>query len=242
MKILIQNVSTIETRAISAYCNQHEINFTRCSIEDVGIHHGCIPVGSVEFVTEYCKTFSITIPYFNPYPEKYLTLKYIDRKIETFDVGEIRWVPIPSFMKPVKTKLFNGFIFRGLDYSYEDEYDKEQINALMHLPMGEELYVSTIVDFVAEWRLYVINRELVAVARYDANDEEYDEDLMLNFASGPLNQSPYRTYCLDIGLLSDGSYQVVELNDAWAIGKYKDIDNADYFRLLISRWCEIVMC
>ena len=51
-----------------------------------------------------------------------------------------------------------------------------------------------------------------------------------------------KQHCIanDIGLLDNGEFAVVELNDAWACGKYKEISNADYYRFLRTRWDEII--
>jgi hypothetical protein len=240
-KVLLQNDSTPEIKAVSQYCNTNSILMARDSIENVKNYPGYMPVGSVEFVTAYCHYHKIVIPPFDEYPLKYKMLKYIKRDCETYDVGEMQWLTLPVFIKPVRTKLFNGFVFHGFNHKY-DRHDYDQIEILQFLPLGEELYASPVVEFVAEWRLYVINQKLVSVCRYDPNDDEYinEEKDMLEWAKGPIAESPYPTYCLDIGLLSDGTFEVVELNDAWAIGKYQGIGYQDYFKLLDTRWSEIL--
>lgn len=49
------------------------------------------------------------------------------------------------------------------------------------------------------------------------------------------------TYCftLDVGVLADGSTQVVEMNDAWSIGTY-GLDGEVYLKWLIKRWKQMI--
>jgi hypothetical protein len=98
--------------------------------------------------------------------------------------------------------------------------------------------------YAAEWRVYVLQGEIVGVARYD--DGEYDEpvdwkrvkDMVRVYQES--GEAPIG-YGMDIGVSDkDGVTQLVEVNDGWALGLYKGTcSSRDYLRLLKVRWREI---
>ena len=47
-----------------------------------------------------------------------------------------------------------------------------------------------------------------------------------------------KAYCIDVGILDNGETALIEINDAFSIGKYS-MSNEVYAELLITRWNEI---
>jgi len=242
MKVLLQaDNSTIETRSIRQYAAlvvDVEIKVASIdSLEDIGYGYfmASMPVGSVEFVQKFCSLAQIKIPEFDPYdPVIRWALCREVRKCQVWELFKGQDI----FVKPVELKRFNGFVFKGFDYDGYDDHDLEQVDALRQYKLCDQVYVSDVVKFVAEWRIYVTNGNVVATCRYDDSDDEYDlNGELVDFI---VEAFPGRTLAIDVGLIDNGKLAVVELNDAWAIGKYQGISNSDYFELLATRWKEII--
>ena len=125
------------------------------------------------------------------------------------------------------------------DYSY-DEHDKEQFNIFNKLHKNTHIYISKIIDIKHEFRCYITNSNIISICQYDDGlDYNLNENELL-IIKDIINHIEYKTYALDIAILSTGELVVIELNDAWAIGKYNGISNIDYFDFLKTRWCEII--
>lgn len=241
MKVLLQSdSSTIETRSIRQYAALvDDVEIINSSINSlINISYDdlktSMPVGSVEFVQKFCSLAQIKIPEFDPYdPVIRLALCREVRKCQVWELFKGRDI----FVKPVELKRFNGFVFKGFDHDGYDDHDLEQVDVLRQYKLCDQVYVSDVVKFVAEWRIYVTNGNVVATCRYDDSDEEYDlNSELVDFIVGAF---PGKTLAIDVGLMDDGKLAVVELNDAWAIGKYQGISNSDYFEFLATRWEEI---
>lgn len=241
MKVILQKINTAEVRAISQYaaiCNGVEVIYTDYDnligrVDE--LEAGAMPVGSVEFVSRAMQLIGINPPRFNPYPDGF----YYGREIKKCHAYELLLRNKDTFIKPVELKLFNGFVFRGMD-AYYCHHDAEQLEKFTELPLYEEIYLSNVVNFVAEWRCYYLNGELIGVCRYDDNEEEF---IVVDDFVSSLSLQKYvnnETIAVDIGLLDNGKFCVVECNDAWAIGKYKGISNKHYFEFLSARWDEIM--
>ncbi|MGN7864625.1 ATP-grasp domain-containing protein [Chryseobacterium sp. 22458] len=136
------------------------------------------------------------------------------------------------FVKPkLKTKLFTGF-------TIESPLD---LYRLMEFPGNTELYYSPIVDWKAEYRVFVNNSKIVGIKRYNG-DEGYEPDMtVVQNAVHDLENSEECTkaYGIDFGILSTGDTALVEWNDGYALGSY-GLDKEVYTDLLLARWSEIM--
>jgi hypothetical protein len=47
-------------------------------------------------------------------------------------------------------------------------------------------------------------------------------------------------YAIDFGLTRDGHTVLVEMNDGFSVGTYREISAADYTELTIRRWDELL--
>lgn len=208
---------------------------------------GAIPVGSVEF-TKYCmKLANIKYPIFYTYDNDltcpYGNYNFYNRNIiegnKAYFLENIYFINYEDcFIKPKETKLFTGFIFKGFDITkYSSDFELECYNKFITIPNSIELYISEVINIKAEWRCYINKGKLVSVCQYD--DSEKDLIPNSDFINKCLEKLGNRTLALDIGLLDSGEYVVIELNDAWAIGKYSGISDNDYFDFIVTRWKEI---
>ncbi|MDO9099687.1 MAG: ATP-grasp domain-containing protein [Caldisericota bacterium] len=199
------------------------------------LQRGAMPVGSVEFVRQAMKLAGIHEPAAMSYPPG--CEPFLHRQIRRVPIVELRG---RQFVKPTTTKSFNGFV---LDADaplaqYLDEHDLEQHTAMRSLPADTLVYASEVVQFQCEWRYYVLGGLIIGAARYDPDglDDAPEPDLVvINACMASLAiQHPY---ALDIGVLADGRTAVVEVNDAWAIGWYRNsLKPMAYLEFLLARW------
>lgn len=238
--IILQNISTVETRTIRTAAmlldNMHVVN---SSLDQLSTHiqllnDGALPVGSVEFVREAMNLLNIVEPPNLSYPDK-LT-NFLGRTIKQQQIKDItgRW-----FVKPTTTKLFNGFIYdSSQNSSILDEHDLEQYTIFKSLPPTTLVWVSEPVRWLAEWRYYVAYNGIVGKGRYDTTgaDDAPEPNIHVVRECIKLLDLPY-PYAIDVGVLTTGETVLVEVNDAWAIGLYqKAMAPRDYLYFLRTRW------
>lgn len=255
MQVLLQDISTYETRAISQACMLTDVKVHRTSLGMLQtlfdfkaelLRGELMPVGSVEFVSECFSVMGIDLPNWLTYPEE--LEEFLHRKTKIRSATYLRMqnfsqgLAKPVFIKPVKLKLFNGFVFypsrKREDY---DEHDQEQLDIVMSLDSSSILYVSEVVDFQSEWRYYIDDNKIIGSARYDDGPDAAlapEMDVVLQMIEAMPMSHPYT---LDVGRLSTGGTALVETNDAWAIGLYgRALEPKAYLNFLGKRWKSIV--
>lgn len=242
--VILQTQPTCETRAIrAASMLLDHLVVLNSSFENLEFHaqhlrNGALPVGSVEFLREAMRVAGINEPQFSCYPAK--SKQYWRRNIESTTVDKAK---TGSFVKPVKTKLFSGFV---LDHqiphcdSYAvdcDSYFMEQFAVFSKLPHETPIWTSDPVSWKSEWRYYVAHGEIVGHARYDDGAEDADMPDLWVVRRCIADLQIKHPYALDMGVLATGQTALVEVNDAWAIGLYsKALSPIDYLYFLRSRW------
>jgi len=222
LKFLFQSgdICSSEKRAIKSVTS----DITYVKFEDLSTAPlDLTPIGSVEFCLEYMHQIGSMPPMSISYPNEFMP--FLKRSV---DFTTYRNVPDNYFVKPYeKTKLFNGHI-KG--------------NSIESLPKGvdnELVWMSEPVVFLAEWRYYVMNNEILGFSRYDDSDENHEpadvryvSEIIKLFKDAPVS------YAIDIGLLDNGEYALVEVNDAWALGFYNwgDMTPDNYAKMIEARW------
>ena len=215
-----------DTKLISAtdiYANKHQI--TR---EDVFGGH-------VQLCQYIWKQLKVADPCIPNYPEE---LKgYFGRSIQKMKIKDFRKILQENedfghklFVKPITNKLFTGFVCLT-----EKEFDSK-----CTCGNNVDVYVSSYVDFGAEFRAYIYKGKVVDCYRYWGDDwkvttphmniEEMVSKLKINAIF----------YSLDVGI--DTSRQrtlLMEVNDGYALGNY-GINFLDYAKYSSERWLEIV--
>lgn len=234
--IIVQNASTMETRTvIQAIALSDDYNLIRCDISDINKFNG-IPVGSVEFVREYMVSHNIKEPFVNPYPIN--RFRFLKRDV-SFRCGiNGRDLHERFFIKPVKLKLFTGFVFDSRA-EYYDDFTREQLEVLSKHPSCD-YWVSDVVEFTSEWRYYIQEENIIGYARYDDCDYETPEP-KIGIVQEYINLLDIKhPYVLDFGILLNGDTALVEYNDAWAIGLYGNaLSPKQYLNFLIERFNSI---
>ena len=136
------------------------------------------------------------------------------------------------FVKPKsKAKLFTGYII-------ESEYDLFKLD---RFSKRTEIYCSTLVNWLSEYRVYVNNSEIVGIKHYWGDPTiKLDTNIVEN-AVNDFQNSKEKTiaYGIDFGVTDSGQTTLIEWNDGFSLGSY-GLDKEIYTDLLLARWDEIL--
>lgn len=138
----------------------------------------------------------------------------------------------PVFAKPAaRRKSFTGRVFASPgDFMFVAGTSRRQ-----------EVWCSEVVTWRSEYRVYVIDDEIIATDHYAG-----DRFVALDLATVKAALAAYReagaapaAYGIDFGVLESGHTALVEANDGYALGAY-EIAAKPYADLLIRRWHELL--
>lgn len=184
----------------------------------------CGYISSIRWALE---ELNVPEPKIEDYPSE--LAKYRGREIYLSTLGEIKKSNQRRFIKPVDVKLFKGIVCNSSIQT--------MIETAMH-PDDISVYVSEVVNFISEYRIFV-NQGLIVGCRHYAGDFT----VFPNFEIISAAVNDYRTapvaYSIDFGITDDARTLLIEVNDAWALGCY-GLDSKSYAELLLNRWEEIV--
>lgn len=138
-------------------------------------------------------------------------------KVMLYDVKYVE----PFFIKPVKnTKIFSGHIV----------YDKLQLKSLQSCN-NVEVYISNIINIVGEYRLLIGNNKLYGSSfMKGAYDENYLKKINIDKI---IELVGIAFMCVDIGILTNGEFIVVEINLPYSLDDY-DIEFEKYINFCID--------
>ncbi len=203
--------------------------------QDISVDDAQLVVGSVESIAAALNKLGKKLPKPNYYPQPLQPWLY--RKLSQSTAQIARWRIEQGeslFVKSNQYKVMTGTVCTSSHHNPE----------LHSISNEAEVWVGDVVDWVCEYRLYIIKHEVVACAIY-AGDESVtlDSDVINNALKAMKQYDWHDTYTMDWGVIRqpDGSLKtaLVEVNDAWAIGAYKGIGYRDYFQLLKRRWGQL---
>jgi hypothetical protein len=242
--------SAAEARAVTHAALLADIRLVVAPVADLARHREALakgqalPQGSVKYVREAMRVGGIREPQFSGYPR--VLEAFFERKIWQGTKADLARAREPVFVKPVKTKLFTGFVPpAGASAQSLDEHDQEQWQALQALAEDEPLWFSEPVRFLSETRFYVVSGRVLGGARYDplgADDAPcVPAEIAQRAADAWQEQGDApAAYALDFGVLVDGRFALVEANDGWALGLYgKALSPRQYLEFLSARWRQI---
>ena len=190
-------------------------------------HPDDLVVGRVSAIVKHLKSYEITLENYD-YPEE--LSRYLGRKVWTDTLEHVTsnsdmW---PVFIKPVRDKVFTGFVLRKAN----------DIPNLHKAVENETLYCSELISFQAEWRVFVRYGNIIGVRPYKGDWRvQYDPGRVMEMISA--FKSAPAGYSMDIGVTDNGETVLVEINDGFALGHY-GLDPVEYAKLLSARWCELV--
>lgn len=244
-QILLQDASSVETRTVTHAVMLADAPPTlqHCSLAALDAHQPALrsgdtlPVGSVEFVRRAMELAGIPEPSNMSYP---LELQHhLKRYVRTCRVQDLSG---RCFVKPMATKQFTGFVW---DFAQQattpTPSDQAQLAVLSALPEDTLVWASDPVTWVSEWRAYVDENRVLAIARYDELEEddvpEPDMAQVAQAAAQLIHKGPC---ALDFGVLANGQTALVEMNDFWSLGLYdKALTPKAYLSFLFKRWAQL---
>lgn len=154
---------------------------------------------------------------------------YVGRDMCEAKFREIRELTnFPFFIKPSDHyKLFTGFVVNS-------QQDLSRIN----IDYDTNLILSECVEFVSEYRCFVLNGHIVDMRKYKGDFSVFPNLSIIENAVRDYKQQP-AAYAIDFGVTRDGRTLLVEMNDGFALGAY-GLDKTLYCKILQTRWDEIL--
>ncbi|VMW92783.1 Uncharacterised protein [Streptococcus pneumoniae] len=100
------------------------------------------------------------------------------------------------------------------------------------------IWISEVVEFIAEWRCFVLDGRVLDVRPYTGDYHAQFDASVIDEAISCWKDAPI-AYGLDIGVTRDGRTLVVEVNDGYALGNYglSPLKSINFHR---ARWKEMV--
>jgi len=233
-KVYIQSVNNfpISDWAVSAYLGFKEKQMNIIFFEDIEE----VPVSKFNIVVAYIEDTNKYLAKLGLGPKTALNipdelLKYAGREVRYMTMGEFKKeTKVPIFVKPNRrSKEFGAGVITKLSSKtiFFDEVEDDT-----------PVLVSEVVDFVSEYRGYVINRELKGIKHY-LGDFRVFPDMKIVDAAIADYKTQTAGYSIDFGITSDGRTLLVECNDGFSLGNY-GLEDTTYSTLLTRRWLEMM--
>jgi len=178
--------------------------------------------------------------YVPDYPDvmkKFLGRNIWEDTIDSIYNIESKW-SAGNFVKPKKDKMFTGKVVKSIG----------DLVGLGNQNENYEVFVSEPVDFVAEWRGFIMYDKLIDLRPYgmlahgmtDQWKYHYDEKTIEEMMEAFLSWKDRPVACsMDIGVTSDGRTLLVEFNDAYSLGSY-GLADIYYAKLISARWSQLL--
>ena len=233
-KVYIQSMNNfpIADWAVSAYMGfrekQSDIYFFE-DIEEVPTSRYNIVVAFIEDTNKYLERLGIQPKIALNIPEE--LMKYAGRQIRFMTMGEFKQdSQIPVFVKPNRlSKEFVSGVLTKLDNK----------NFLLNdVADDTPVLVSEVVDFISEYRGYVIDGELKGLKHYNGDFRIFPDVKIIDNAIKDYTTQP-AGYSIDFGVTSDGRTLLIECNDGWSLGNY-GLSDVTYSTLLSKRWIQMM--
>lgn len=232
-KIYIQALNNFPVAdwAVDAYMGfrdkQADIIFFE-DIEEVPASPTNIVVGFIEDTNKYFE--KLGIPPKRNFNVPYDLRPYAGRALYYTSMWEVRNHPhFPIFVKPVYAKRFVAGVIKSQELM--DIFLKD-------IPNEEEVMVSEVVNFVSEYRGYVVKGELKGIKHYLGDFRIFPDMSVVDATIKDFKDAP-AGYSIDFGITDDGRTLLVECNDGWSLGNY-GLNPSIYTNLLSARWLEIM--
>jgi hypothetical protein len=131
----------------------------------------------------------------------------LGRRLRVMTLADLRRDDLPAFVKPVIPKQFRGAIYGSIDDLAEETHG---------LASDVEIMVSGIVTLVAEARTFVLDGAVRACAVYEGAGNTGEAASFARQVARTLDLP--RTCVVDVGLLADGEWVLIECNATWGAG------------------------
>jgi len=183
--------------------------------------------GNFDFVDRLLAMSNNPYPTLLPdYPEE--LNGYLHRKVETGTLRDLTLEHCPVFVKPKYQKLFTGFV---CDDPFDYRFKSHSVSN------NEPLWLSEIVNWVSEWRVYVVNGKIAYMSHYNGHRNTRPR---LRRVEEMISKLSAQNYVMDVGVLTNGRTALIEVNDGIAVGAYEGCRHFVYGELLVNRWQEMM--
>lgn len=150
-----------------------------------------------------------------------LDIKYSKRLIQLMSIGEARKIDHPIFVKPPNEKSIKAQVF--VSGAHLTEYREHDVvfNVLVSEPVKwiKEFRCFAVDGKVATTSIYLRNGELQRQHDFYASEQELIEakDFAQSVLDNTITPNPI---VIDVGVIEDKGWAVVEINAAWGSGIY----------------------
>ncbi|MCQ3829666.1 ATP-grasp domain-containing protein [Microbulbifer elongatus] len=228
----------VESKLIMEYCTANRIPtqvfepFDICSGK-LSLKYAQLVVGCVGAVKDALKTLGAAPPSLDPYPASlrpYLRRAVwpttVENLLNRVQRGEM------AFAKSMAWGLVPGNV-------YSPDCDN---NALHYAPPALDVYASEVVEWLCEFRLYVVDGVIVGGGQYAGPPGPSIDMRVVHRALKAFQADPAapRAFAMDWGVMARGHTALVQVKDAWSLRAFGDIRAASYYRVLKARWNELV--
>ncbi len=219
--VLIQDTWNEEDdQELLDFMKNNNIDFYTKSKEEI---LECDPKNHIIFadtwvMTELFKKNNITDEW-NSYPFELSNMYY--RNITVEKLGKINR-NFPFFIKSVENKVIEGFVV-------ENNQDLKYITDGKNL--DSDVYISNVIEFTNEFRIFYGNSKIwgiVESTEYIMNKHGTNVEIPHEFIKECISKIKDNFYVLDIGMLKNGTWAVVEINPPYSLSSYS-LDIKIYF-------------
>lgn len=189
--------------------------------------------GAVRVVESAFRKLGIVVPPADNLPD--CLAKYRGREIWTSTWGELQQglqatgIDEPLFVKPLKrNKSFPAFTL----------YHASDVDLAPEIDPSDQVLVSQVVEFVSEWRCFVLRGEVVDLCRYDGRVFDYPDPKIVQQGVADYSAIAPEGYGIDFGVLDDGRTVLVEANEGCSLNPY-GLEAMTYSEILEVRWLQL---
>jgi hypothetical protein len=222
----------INPNVFNAYKGLEDMGFecvkfsTLQDLADYYHSRGEIIVGGIGIIRKRLKAFDID-PITVDYPEE--LKEFLGRTIQESTLSNIANNPEtwPIFIKSKEQKRITGKVIRNASDLVGLGYQEE----------NPEIYISEVMDFVSEYRVFVRYGEVLDCKHYWGDPMVFPDAAIIKAAISKYQSAP-DAYGIDFAVTKEGKTVLIEVNDAWALGCY-GLEMHLYAKFLITRWAQI---
>eukprot|EP00456_Euglypha_rotunda_P022573 TRINITY_DN18_c4_g1_i9.p3 TRINITY_DN18_c4_g1~~TRINITY_DN18_c4_g1_i9.p3 ORF type:complete len:242 (+),score=38.21 TRINITY_DN18_c4_g1_i9:2287-3012(+) len=160
--------------------------------------------------------------------------KWIGRRFWQSTMGKIRSIVNSPEFQPVHIKplnwhkLFKGTVVRA----FRDLIPSASVSS------EEPVLVQELVEFVSEWRAFILRDNVLNVGNYRGNPLKFPDPDIVASAVSAFEDRPI-SFGMDWGITTTGQTLLVEVNDGFSLGNY-GLRGPEYTALIEARWRQLM--
>lgn len=203
----------------------------------IDLPSGCLVMGTTPFVHHALRRLGKSLPEHTPYPE--ILAPWRHRKIWKTQklrdvITQLEEGGPTVFVKPVLGwKKYTGFVMEA--------GSTHQLNGTS---LSAPAWVSEPIEFLSEWRAYVLRGEIQSIrfADHGGDRSVLPDRNAIEAAVAALVAATHTPvgFVIDFGVTRAGHTALVEMNDGFSFGAYDGVDAKTYWDITAARWYELV--